>query len=155
MMMLRFMKGVKVSYGLGMGPRYISKISLLKQFTQSVTQPHWMRLQGILMNLNVAKAALMHISPLSIITVVGLNVSNHCIITFLFQLESENVCVSVTISSPLHMSGRYSHRQRPQQRLPHQRGSYEGSLQPSEAWHHQPVCDRRRRQSDRSQPVQD
>lgn len=53
------------------------------------------------------------------------------------------------------VSGRDCHRQRSLQGLPLQGGSHEGRLQPSEAGHHQPVCDRRWRQSDRSQRVQD
>ena len=39
--------------------------------------------------------------------------------------------------------GRDGHRQRSLQGLPLQGGSHEGRLQPGEAGHHQPVCDRR------------
>lgn len=52
---------------------------------------------------------------------------------------------------PVFRAGRYGHRQRPLQGLHHAGGAPGGGLQPSPAWHHQPVCHWRGRQPHGSQ----
>lgn len=151
-----------------------SRISLLKCLPHlfSMTQPHLMWLQGILMSLipQCYKSALTHIPPQRLIF-KGLFrmfvMEKHCQFKCqsslqwesLLSLKPRNVGVSITVlktASPLSFClGRNCHRQRTLQGLQSQGGSYEGSLQLGETGHHQPVCDWRWRQSDWSQRVQD
>lgn len=70
-------------------------------------------------------------------------------------MPSYGSCVVLKPVLPCLTSGWDSDRQCPLSGFPHQGGTHQGSLQFSQAGHHQLVCDWRWWQSDRCQPVQD
>lgn len=80
---------------------------------------------------------------------------NHLVKCILIQSWfSDNFTFGFICNEILSFLGWHSHWQCTLQRIPGTRGTPKGGTQPGQAWNHQPVCNWRRWQLDRSQLVQ-